>query len=138
MDKLTKGLSPAEAQELQNILDYISEKIATNAPLAEGNIGTLLNRASPNVRQRFQMISEFMETPRTMPFQPKFDERDRADFLGLDPDEAEQGKAALDALEVSGKLQQRMGTDAQRPKAPLTLREQVAAALEAANTPRGN
>lgn len=135
MEQVMRGLNPDEQQEFMDVLNYLSERLEFNGgQLPEGNVGALLNSLSPNVRQRFAAMSNVMETPRTRPFERKYSEAERADQFDLEPEDALTVKAALDGLEVSGRLQQRMGVD-QPSNAPPTRRESIAAALEASNFP---
>ncbi len=83
----------------------------------------------PAVRNAFSQISELLETPRMEPFIDKWSEAQNASAMGLDPDAAVQVKAALDGSEVASRLQGRMGTDADRPDEPPSMRDQIEAAV---------
>lgn len=136
LDTLVEGLTRAEKIEFAQALSYITERLDNNMGQSpEGGIGQILNKLSPPVRDKFMLLSNVMETPRVAPFAPKLSEEDYANELGLDPEYALTAKAALDGQYVMGKLQERMGTDSNRPKESPTRREQIAAALEAANFP---
>ena len=125
---LTKGLSPDEMQELVDVLDYLGERVPAGS-LAEGSVATLLNKASPNVRNAIARVSSLMETPRSLPFQPKISERLHAELLGLDPQIAETTKSVLDTQHVADGVMKRMGTDSQLPQKPISDREIIEAAM---------
>ena len=125
---LTRNLSPEQQQEFQDIILYITESVQRGSN-AEGSLAKVLNRASPPVRQAFQLLSDTIETPRSAPFQPKLTEQDYAGVFGLDPDITTQAKASLDAEDVASQVQQRMGTDRQLPPEQPSLRDIVAAAV---------
>lgn len=130
LNVLGEGLSPAEMIEFAQAMSYIDERLDNNqGRFPEGSVGQLLNKLSPNVRDKFKLLSDVLETPRVAPFAPKLSERDYAEAFELDPDRTELVKGALDMQEVAGKLQDRMGVD--KPSdAPPTLREQIASATE--------
>ena len=76
-------------------------------------------------------LSELLDTPRMMPFQPKMAQGDYADTLGLDRGTTAVLKQRLEDEDLTASLQARMGTDADLPQPELTRRDQIAAALEA-------
>jgi phosphoribosyl-ATP pyrophosphohydrolase len=132
---LFHGLSPAEQQELQDIAAYLSEHAATGGhDMPEQSVARLFNQASPKVREKLARLSEALETPRFAPFQEKRSVADRAGEFGLDPQVTEMVKQGLDNNDVAAQLQRKMGTDASaqygQPDRPLSLKEQLAAALE--------
>ena len=134
MQNLIRGLTPAELQEMQDIVDYLTEKAGPGNPsgiMPEGSAAALLNRASPNVRARFSDLSQMLETPRTAPFMPKLDEGQQAQVFGLDPAQSVLIKGALDGQEVMARVNERMGTDATLPLQEPTTRDVIAAAMEA-------
>jgi len=136
LEQLTQGLNPDQTQEFVDALSYLTERLDNDQGTSpEGTSAAILNRLSPAVRQRFQMLSEFIEQPRALPFQPKRSEAQNMDALGLDAYNGGIVKDSLDGLEVSGRLQQRMGTDRQRKQEPITRREMISAALNASNYP---
>ena len=133
LNALLMGLSQDEATELQQLMVYLAEKAGPGNPsghIPEGSIASLINRASPKVRQKMAMISDIVETPRHKPFEDKFSEAEWFSRLGADVPSSLNVKAALDGQAVAGGLQQRMGTDADRPQQPLTMRELIQAAVE--------
>jgi hypothetical protein len=90
LDALVEGLTLAEKHEFANAIHYLDERMDNdNGRMPEGGIGQLLNSLSPNVREKFQLLSQTLETPRVAPFAPKLSERDYADALGLDADRTE-------------------------------------------------
>ena len=134
---LLQGLSPDEQQELADIVTYLGEKAGPGNPsgmMAEGSIASLLNRASPKVREKFMRLSEVLEVPRHLPFQPKRSEGQIAEDFGLDGATSETVKSALDGQHVAAGLQRRMGTDSQLPDREPTLRELLLAAHDSAPT----
>lgn len=127
---LTQGLSPDEMQELVDVLDYLGERVPAGS-LAEGSVATLLNKASPNVRNVISRVSNLMETPRHLMFQPKISERLHAELLGLDPQIAETTKSILDTQQVADGVMKRMGGgDSTLPPKELSRREVIEAAME--------
>lgn len=132
LEELLQGLSSEQLQEFADAVLYLTEKAGGDGSMPEqGGVGGLLNSLSPAVRERFALLSNVLETPRVAPFAPKLSERDHARSFGFDPDTTELLKAALDGQEVAGRVQSRMGTDADRPPEPLTRRDQIAAAFDA-------
>ena len=131
IDQLTRGLSPEDRNQLEDVIDYLGSHAAPGASgrMAEGSVAALLNKQSPAVRNAFSQISELLETPRMEPFIDKWSEAQNASAMGLDPDAAVQVKAALDGSEVASRLQGRMGTDADRPDEPPSMRDQIEAAV---------
>ena len=132
LNALLMGLNQEQVTELQQLLVYLGEKAGPDNPsgyLPEGSIASVINRASPAVRQKIAMLSDIVETPRHKPFEEKFSEADWFHRLGADVPSALNVKAALDGQEVAGKLQQRMGTDASLPQRELSRRELVEAAF---------
>ena len=130
LEQLVQGLTKPELQEFVSAVQYLSESADRGGMPEEGGVSGVLNRLSPNVRERFMLLSNVMETPRVAPFTPKMSEADHADAFGLDPDNAMLVKSALDGNEVAAKLTERMG-GADRPStAPPSLRELIASATE--------
>jgi hypothetical protein len=128
--ELLNGLSRPQLEEFADAVDYLTSLSQTGHVPERGGIGEIMNRLSPAVRERFDLLSQVMETPRVQPFAPKLSEADHANAMGFDPDLSQTVKAAMDGQYVAGKLQQRMGTDAQRKPDPISRRDQVAAAWE--------
>lgn len=130
---LLHGLSQAERQELQNIADYLAEHANAGQTLPELTVSRLFNQASPAVREKLMRLTEALETPRFAPYQEKRTVADRATEFGLDPAVTEMVKRGLDDDAIAAGLQKSMGTDASenygKPDKPLTLKEQLAAAL---------
>jgi hypothetical protein len=127
-------LNPAEFKQLIDLSDYLGEKANPSNPsghLPEGSISNLLNRQSPATRKAFNMLSEIIETPREMPFQPKQSEGEILDSLGFDAASGTAIKAALDTSHVLAETIDRLGgSDGSRPDEPLTRRDIVAAAFD--------
>ena len=133
---LLDGLTHAEQIEFAQAVQYIDQRMSNNQGQSpEGTIAAILNKLSPAVQEKFQLLSQVLETPRVAPFAPKMTQADHLEAFGLDPVHGGLAKDALDGLEVAGRLQQRMGTDANRKQGPLTRREQISAAFDASNTP---
>ena len=133
LNALLMGLSQEEATELQQLLTYLGQKAGPDNPtgfLAEGSVASVINRASPAVRQKMAMISDIVETPRHKPFEEKFSEAEWFRRLGADVPASLAVKGALDGQEVMSKLQQKMGTDADMPQKPLSDREILSAAYD--------
>ncbi len=133
LEAIVEGLTPEERQELQDAIDYMAEHAHTGTP--EGSIARVVNGLSPNVRAKFELVSEMLETPRMRPFDPKMGNDEYAEALGADPQTLANVKNRLDSAAVVQGLQRRMETDASlaygQPEQPLSLKEQLAAALEA-------
>lgn len=133
--RLLQGLSPDEVREFIDIVDYLGEKAGPSNPsghLPEGSIASLLNKSSPNVRDRLRLLTDTLQTPRSMPFTDKLSEGQVADAFGLDPDAATTTLAALDMGDVIHGVQKKLGgTDADRPQEPLTMRDEIEAAMAA-------
>jgi len=130
---LLQGLSPEEVQELVSIVDYLGEKAGPANPsgqMPEGSVASLLNKASPKVREKFLKLSETLEAPRHMPFAPKRSEGQIAEDFGLDGATSETVKSAIDTQEVMATLQRKMGSDASLPETPPTMREIMGAAYD--------
>lgn len=132
VEKILGHLSHEERQQVEDVIHYLTEKASSSdGHIPEGSVATLLNRQPPRVREVFRLLSELVEFPRPAPFQPKMSEADHFELLGLDPEKSMTIKSALDGQEVAASLQDRMGTDATRKQDPISLREQIAAAMEA-------
>ena len=132
LNALLAGLSQEEATELQQLLVYLGEKAGPGNPtghLPEGSVASVINRASPAVRQKMAMINDIVETPRHKPFEEKFSEAEWFRRLGADVPASLNVKGALDGQEVMSKLQQKMGTDSDMPKKELSDREIIEAAM---------
>lgn len=130
---LLQGLSPEEVQELVSIVDYLGEKAGAGNPsgqMPEGSVASLLNRASPRVREKFLKLSETLEVPRHMPFAPKRSEGQIAEDFGLDGATSETVKSAIDTQEVMAKLQRRMGSDKDLPDTPPSMADIMGAAYD--------
>ena len=129
---IVEGLTPQERQELVDAIDYMSEHSQSGQPLPELTVSRLINQLSPNVRQRFELVSQMLETPRMRPFDPKLGNDEYAEALGADPQTLANVKRGMDDDAIAAGLQRRMGTDAQmiydNGDKPLTLREQLRAA----------
>lgn len=126
---ISAKLSPAGKQELVDLLDYMRER-AYNNSLPEGSIARLLNKQSPEIRDAMEVLSNVITHTRDRPFDEKWDEQQSAEALGLDPRAAEHLQAALDGEEVAGSLQQRMGSDRDLPVEPLTMADEISAAID--------
>ena len=128
---LLKGLNADEVRELVSIADYLHEKAnSQDGYMPEGSVASLLNGASPKVREKFLHLSEALETPRFAPFQPERSEAERAEEFGLDPNTTVTIKAAIDGQHVAHGLQKRMGTDAQLPRTPPSMTDLLSAAYD--------
>jgi hypothetical protein len=133
---LTSNMSPADQQQLQQVLEYMHERAGDpNGYVAEGGIPALINRQSPAVRNALGQISEAMETPRNRPFTPKWSEAQNADALGLDPQTSVTIKQALDTSDVlAGTIERLGGSDADHAaelnSPELSRQEQIAAAFD--------
>ncbi len=129
---LVEDLSLSERQELQDAITYLTEHAQSGMP--EGSVARVINGLSPAVRAKFELVSQMLETPRMAPFQPKMGNDEYAEAFGADPATLERIKQRMDAGTVATGLQRRMGTDASlaygAQSAPLTLKEQLAAALD--------
>jgi hypothetical protein len=125
---LLEGLNREQLQEFAEATDYLASLSQTGNVPERSGIGEILNRLSPAVREKFQLLSNVLETPRTQPFAPKLTESDYARTFGFDPALTETVKASMDGQEVMGRLQQRMGTD-QPSNEPLSRRDMVEAAM---------
>lgn len=126
-------MSAEDRLAFEQTITYLAEVAnRPNGASAEGSVAGIINRQSPAVRNALYAVSETMDTPRTRPFQEKWDERQNAQEMGFDdPGAAVAVKSAIDGHEVMAGLQHRMGTDADLPSnEPLTMREQVAAAVD--------
>lgn len=130
---LIERLNDDEKEEAADLLDYLSEKASkgNSGIMAEGSIASLLNKASPKVREAFGTLSEMLETPRIAPFSPKMSERDHADALDLDPDQTELVKGVIDGQYVASSLLDRMGSDKDLPDEPPSTRDIIGAAYDA-------
>ena len=131
---LLKGLTPEQQQELIDISDYLAERADPDQNphglVAEGSIASVLNKASPPVREKLSRLVEALQTPRFAPFQPERSEAERAEEFGLHPERATTVLAALDGQHVLHGLQQRMGTDSQLPRTPPSMADLLAAAYD--------
>lgn len=128
-----ESLSPDEFGQLSDLSAYIGEKTAHGATgqMPEGSISNLLNRQSPSTRKAISMLSEIIETPREMPFQPKKSEAEILDELGFDADSGLTVKSALDTAHVLAETIDRLGgSDGSRPAEPLTTRDILSAAYD--------
>lgn len=122
--QLLSLLTPQEREELATIMSYFEN------PSPHESVASVLNNASPRVRQVFAIASEILDTPRFAPFEPKLQPSDIAEHvLGLDPKSAMSVKDSLDGDYVKAQLQKRMGTDADGPPPPLTTRDIIAQAM---------
>ena len=132
---LLQGLNPEQQQELIDIADYLAERAdpAQNPHgfVPEGSIASVLNKASPAVREKFMRLSEALQTPRFAPFQPERSEAERAEEFGLHPERATTVLAALDGQNVLHGLQKSMGTDKDLPRQPPSMKDLLSAAYEA-------
>ena len=130
IETLVEGLTRDELTEFVQAVQYLSEAADRGGTNEVGGASAVLNRLSPNVRERFMLLSNVMETPRVAPFTPKMSEADHADAFGLDPDNAMLVKSALDGNEVAAKLTERMGGADRVSTAPPSLRELIASATD--------
>ena len=133
LDAAVDHLNLEELQEFADASDYLKEKAGSNNPsghIAEGSIGRLMNSLSPRVKAAFQNISRTIESPRHRPFHEKFSETDQLVSMGFGH-EAQMVKDVLDVEEVAGRIQQDLGTDADLPEQPLTMRDNISAAFDA-------
>jgi hypothetical protein len=126
-------LNPDEQQEFMDLTAYIGEKAGRGGSgrMPEDSIGNLLNKASPRVARAFKTLSDVVETPRHHPFHEKHSEAEIFDAMGFDAEAGVMAKAAIDAQHVMGELQSKMGTDADLPDQPLTMRDNISAAVDA-------
>jgi hypothetical protein len=98
-----------------------------------------LRRLSPADRQTaLQIINDFHDVKNGFhaPFEPTPTLEQFADHHGIEKtqdalDLAERINATMEHEEVQGRLLARMGSDADRPPEPVTLRDQVEAAVNA-------
>ena len=126
---LLQGLSPQEVQELIDISDYLAERVPAGQ-LAEGSVASLLNKASPRVREKLLQLSQALETPRYAPFQEKMTEGQRAAEFGLDPQITQVTKQALDGQAVAkGVLDRLGGGDSTLPQKEPSMRDVIEAAM---------
>ena len=132
---LTRGMSPQDQQALVETLNYLGQKARSDGPLPEGSLASVINRQTPAVRNAIAHISGAMETPRTRPFEEKLDEHQMAERMSFaDPEAAVHIKSALDGQEVTARLIDRMGSDADNPDtSPPTDREILSAAYDLHN-----
>ena len=131
LETLVEGLTKAELNEFVSAIQYLDERMTNNQGQSpEGNIANILNKLSPNVRERFMLLSNVMETPRVAPFTPKMTEADHANAFGLDPEKALSAKAAMDGLEVNQRLIDRLGGADKPSQSPPSLRDLIAAATD--------
>lgn len=118
--------------QLADCLEYLAERATSpDGKIAEGSVVSFLNRQDPRIRAIISSIGEAAELPRDRPFAPKMSEGERYQSFGLDPQAFTNLHAAVDGSTVAASLQQRLGTDADRPDEPLSHREQIEAAVEA-------
>ena len=135
LNALLAGLNQDQATELQQLLIYLAEKASDGNPsgqMPEGSVASVINKASPAVRQKIAMISDIVETPRHKPFEQPFSEADWFDRLGFDVPASLKLKAAMDGQEVAHGVLERMGGgDSKLPqsKEP-SLRELLQSAYE--------
>lgn len=136
--QLIRHLSPDERIELEQIADYLSEHATpgrNSKPMPEGSVARVINGASPNVRHALQTLSQTLDTPRTLPFQPKLTQEQIANTIGLDPRTTAAIKQRLEDEDIAAGLQAKMGTDASdawnKPLSPPTDREIISAAVDA-------
>jgi hypothetical protein len=133
---LTRGMSPADVNQLQQVLEYMHERASDpSGYVGEGGIPALINRQSPAVRAALGHISEVMETTRNRPFTEKWSEAKNAYEMGLDPHTSTTIKQAMDTSDVlQGTIDRLGGSDAQHAAeldAPeLSRSEQIAAAFD--------
>ena len=133
LNALLSGLTQDQATELQQLLVYLGEKAGPGNPsgeMPEGSVASVINKASPAVRQRMAMLSELIETPRTKPFEEPFSEAEWLRRLGADVPSGLAVKSALDTQEVMHGLQKSMGTDSQLPKQPPSMADLLSAAYD--------
>jgi hypothetical protein len=128
--ELAGHLNEQEQVELLQALAYLTQHTQDGTVPAEGSIGAILNRLSPNVRGVFATLSELTDSRKHLPFQETMEDGDYANSLGLDPQLFAKTKGIMDTEEVAGGLQQRMGTDASRPPEPPSLRDILRMATE--------
>ena len=130
LEQLVEGLSRDEMVEFAQAVQYLSESADRGGMPEEGGVSGVLNKLSPNVRERFMLLSNVMETPRVQPFTPKMSEADHANAFGLDPDNAMLVKAGLDGNEVTQRVIDRLGGADKPSQSPPSLRELLAASVE--------
>jgi len=132
LEQLTQGLSREQMQEFADALSYLDQRLNNNMGQSpEGSSSAILNKLSPAVRQRFQMLSEFIEQPRALPFQPKRSEAQNMDALGIDPTNGGIIKDSLDGNEVTSRVIDRLGGADRPSQSPPSLRELLAASVDA-------
>lgn len=138
-EQLTRGLSKSELTEFLQAVDYLQQGVERGGVSEAGGASTVLNRMSPKVRERFNMIRELVAQPRFRPFAEKYSESEQLDKLGFDAALAQPVVDALDGNEVSARVLEKLGgSDANRPREPISRRDMVAAALEASNASQGS
>lgn len=134
LQELVADLQPQQRQELADAISYMTEHASTGRPPPEGGYARIINQLSPQVRSKFELISQLLETPRMMPFQPKLGNDEYSALLDADPQLMANVKRGMDDEDIAAQLQRKMGTDASaqygKEPAPMTLREQLAAALD--------
>ena len=137
LQQLIGHLTPDEQQELEQLTDYLAERSTQRegARIPEGSLAAVLNRASPNVRQTLATLQELLATPRLAPFAPKISRDQYIESFGLDPHNTKMVDDKLYTEEISAAVQQRMGTDADRPVEPPSRRDTIRAAYDAISQP---
>jgi hypothetical protein len=122
--------SPEERQQVYDMLAYLKEA-ATRGRIPEGTVQNLLNKQSANVREVFSTFDKLLETPRIAPFDPKLSAEDHIELLGMDKDSTLTIKRGLDDAYIASELTDRLGgSDATRDPEPITMRDQLGAAVD--------
>jgi hypothetical protein len=127
------GLSAAEWREVQDVTDYIAAHTRDGTRPAEGSMIEVVNRASPRVRERLAeayRVLEDAEAGVRRPFGEVPDLHHTAARLEMNPSGAARVYGVIQTEDVTARLQERMGTDADRPDPDLTRRDFVEAALD--------
>lgn len=88
----------------------------------------LYARQPPGVRAALDAIGQFASSPRFAPFEDSEAERFRQ--VGIHPDTGTTILAASDGLDEINGLQERMGTDRDKPRPAPTTRDHLAAAVK--------
>jgi hypothetical protein len=137
------ALSPAHQQQLHELVDYVSNPANLAALRAKGgSIAGLLRTYPDEVQQEAKLFLRAMDVAstfgRAMPFQERLTPEAVTAHFGVDPRTAKAVYQHAVDDQLTAALQSRMGTDAERPLDPVTLRDQVAAAFEAHSQRKGN
>jgi hypothetical protein len=123
---------------LQTFVEGLMANHIRNELPKSGSLHADLRRLSPaDQKQALQIINDFHDLKNGFhePFKPTPSLEQFADHYGIEKtqdalDLAERINATMEHEHVQGSLLARMGSDADRPPEPVTLRDQVAAAVD--------